>query len=59
MSETTKIEALLRILDQLPGMPCSTRIDPATMSSEWVYVSPRMAELFAVSDEELRRDPSR
>ena len=57
MPETTKIEALLRILDQLPAMPCSTRIDPATMSSEWVYVSPQMAELFGVSDEELRRDP--
>jgi rsbT co-antagonist protein RsbR len=57
MPETTKIEALLRLLDELPSTPSSVRIDPVAMSSEWIYVSPRMAELFGVSEEELHREP--
>ena len=57
MPETTTNEALLQILDELPSMPCSARIDPANMTSEWIYVSPRMAELFGISIEEVGRDP--
>jgi rsbT co-antagonist protein RsbR len=57
MSETTSNEALLRILDELPSMPSSVRIHPATMTAEWIYVSPRLAALFGVSVEDLRNDP--
>jgi rsbT co-antagonist protein RsbR len=57
MPENTTIEALLRILDQLPSLPTSIRFDPVTMAAEWIYVSPGMAELFGLSKEELQRDP--
>ena len=59
MSETntTNAEVLSRILDRLPSVAWSSRLVPGTMKSEWIYLSPQMAELYGVSDAELRRDP--
>ncbi len=57
MSVNTNAEALLRILDRLPSVPWSTRIDPVTMTSEWIYLSPRVAELYGMTDTEVHRDP--
>ncbi len=54
MSENTNAETLRRILDRLPSVPWSVRIDPATMTSEWVYLSPRVAELYGMTDGEIR-----
>jgi len=57
MSDDIKAEALLRILDRLPGKVWSTRVDPATMQSTWLYMGPQMGELYGMSDAELRADP--
>jgi len=57
VSANTKAEALLRILDRLPSAPWSSRIDPGTMTSEWVYLSPRMAELCGMTEAEMHGGP--
>ena len=54
MSDNNEAEVLRRILDRLPSVPWSSRLDPVTMTSEWVYTSPRMAELYGLTEEELR-----
>jgi rsbT co-antagonist protein RsbR len=57
VSVNIKAEALLRILDRLPSAPWSSRIDPVTMTSEWVYLSPRMAEFYGVTEAEMHGGP--
>jgi rsbT co-antagonist protein RsbR len=54
VSENINADELLQILNRLPSVPWSSRIDPVTMTSEWVYASPRMAELYGLTDAELR-----
>ncbi|MEO5730808.1 MAG: PAS domain-containing protein [Byssovorax sp.] len=53
MSENINANELLQILNRLPSVPWSSRIDPVAMTSEWVYVSPRMAELYGLTDDEI------
>jgi rsbT co-antagonist protein RsbR len=55
--ENTKAEVLLQILDLLPSAPYATRIDPVTLKSEWIYVSPQVAEIYGVSEAELLGEP--
>jgi rsbT co-antagonist protein RsbR len=50
--ENIAAEELLHILNRLPSAPWSSRIDPVTMTSEWVYRSPRMAELYGLTEAE-------
>ncbi|MFS8071522.1 MAG: PAS domain-containing protein, partial [Byssovorax sp.] len=53
----TNAEALLRILDRLPSVPWAARINPVTMTSEWIYLSPRVAELYGMTDADLHSEP--
>jgi len=55
--ENTKHEMLERLLSRLPGTAWSSRLDPATGKSVWIYVSPQMAEIYGITDAELRQDP--
>ena len=57
MSENLEADALLRILNRLPSVPWSVRIDPATLAASWIYVSPRMAEIYGLTEDEVRGDP--
>jgi rsbT co-antagonist protein RsbR len=57
VTENIEAEVLLRILNRLPSMPWSSRVNPVTMTSEWIYVSPRMAELYGMTEAELNGDP--
>ncbi len=56
MSEKPNAEVLSRILDRLPSVPWSTRVDPVTMKAEWIYMSPQMTGLYGLSEAELRSD---
>ena len=56
MSETTNAEVLSRILGKLPSVPWASRFDPATMKTEWIYMSPQMPGLYGLSEAELRSD---
>lgn len=53
VSESINANELLQILNRLPSVPWSSRIDPVAMTSEWVYASPRLAELYGLTDDEL------
>jgi rsbT co-antagonist protein RsbR len=57
MSESSKVEMLLRFLDRLPGKPWATRNDPVTGVATWLYMSPQIGELYGISDEEFRATP--
>ena len=57
MSENIDAEMLLRILDQVPGAPWAFRLDPAAMTSAWIYRSPQLAETYALTEAELAGEP--
>lgn len=57
MTSSLEADVLLRILDRLPSLPWSSRIDPSTMTSTLVYVSPGLVELCGLSEAEMRADP--
>ncbi len=58
MSDNTNAEMLLRILNRLPSVPWAFRLDQKTMKAEWIYVSPQLAEIYGLSEAELRAGPS-
>jgi rsbT co-antagonist protein RsbR len=58
VSEMIASEMLTRLLERVPGVFWASRMDPRTLWTEWVYVSPRLAELYGLAQDELRRDPS-
>jgi rsbT co-antagonist protein RsbR len=56
MSTNANVEVLQRLLDQMPGVAWSARIDPVTGQSTWLYFSPRTTEVYDVSEAELLAD---
>lgn len=54
MPENINASELREILDRLPSVSWSSRVDPVTMKSEWVYVSPRMAEIYGLTEAEFQ-----
>jgi rsbT co-antagonist protein RsbR len=57
VAENLEADVLLRILNRLPSVPWASRIDLTTMTAQWIYVSPRMAELYGMTEAEMRSDP--
>ena len=49
-------EVLQQLLDRMPGVTWSSRRDPVTGHSAWLYVSPRAPEIYDVSEAELMAD---
>jgi rsbT co-antagonist protein RsbR len=57
MSTSANAEELRRLLDRMPKVSWSSRVTPATGKMEWIYVSPKMAELHGVTDADQPSDP--
>ena len=57
VAENLEADVLLRILNRLPSVPWASRIDLTTMTAQWIYVSPRMAELYGMTEAQMRADP--
>jgi rsbT co-antagonist protein RsbR len=51
-------ESLAPLLQRMPGVFWSSRLNPVTGGNEWLYFSPKMPEMYGVSIEEMRRDPN-
>ena len=58
MAENLSAEVLLQILDRMPGIAFASSMDPATGKMEWLYVSPKMAELHGLPGSVLQGDPA-
>jgi rsbT co-antagonist protein RsbR len=58
MSTNVSAEALQRLLDRMPTVAWSSRFTPATGAMEWIYVSPRMAELHGLPSAAQEHDPA-
>jgi rsbT co-antagonist protein RsbR len=50
-------EVLQRMLDRMPGVAWSSRVDPATGQSTWIYFSPRTAEVYDMPEAEFLANP--
>jgi rsbT co-antagonist protein RsbR len=57
MPTTVNGEELLRLLDRMPAVAWSNRVTPTTGAIEWLYFSPRLAELYGVPAASLQGDP--
>ncbi len=57
MPTNVSAEVLQGLLDRMPGIAWSSRVDPATGESSWVYVSPRAAEVYGVTEAEMMVGP--
>jgi rsbT co-antagonist protein RsbR len=57
MSTNASAEALQRLLDRMPSVAWSSRVNPATGAMEWIYVSPKMAEFHGLPATTEERDP--
>ncbi len=57
MSTNASAEALQRLLDRMPTVAWSSRVNLATGAMEWIYVSPRMAEFHGLPPTADERDP--
>ena len=58
MSTNVNTEVLQQLLDRMPGVASSSRVDPTTGKSTWLYVNPRAAEVYGVTEAEMMADPS-
>jgi rsbT co-antagonist protein RsbR len=58
MPTNVSVEVLQRMLDRMPGVAWSARMDPATGQSAWLYFSPRTSEVFDVTEAELLANPN-
>jgi rsbT co-antagonist protein RsbR len=56
MSTSVSAEVLQRMLDRMPGVAWSHRRNPATGESGWLYVSPKAAAIYDVTEAELMAD---
>ena len=56
MSANVSAEVLQRMLDRMPGVAWSHRVNPATGQSAWLYVNPKAAEIYDVTEAELMAD---
>ena len=52
MSTNVSAEVLQRMLDRMPGVAWSSQVNPATGESSWIYISPRAAEVYGVTEAE-------
>ncbi|MFS8070143.1 MAG: PAS domain-containing protein, partial [Byssovorax sp.] len=57
MATNVNGEELLRLLDRMPAVAWSNRVTPTTGAVEWLYLSPRLAELYGVPASSLQGDP--
>jgi rsbT co-antagonist protein RsbR len=57
VSEAITVEILTKLLSRMPGASWSCRIDPVAGKSAWVYIDARAAEIYDVSEADLRSDP--
>lgn len=56
MSEKDGLEVLTGLLEKLPGVFWALRLDTKTGKNDWLYLGPRMSELYGVSIEDVRED---
>ncbi len=57
MPTNVSAEVLQRMLDRMPGVAWSLRVDPATGESSWNYISTRAAEVYGVTEAEMMVGP--
>src|SRR4051794_21091707 len=57
MSTNASAEALRRLLGRMPAVAWASRVNLATGTMEWIYVSPRMAEFHGLPPSTEERDP--
>jgi rsbT co-antagonist protein RsbR len=57
MSDDSKNEIASRLLSRLPGEPWAVRLDPVTLQTTWLYLSPQAGELYGMSNAEYRAAP--
>jgi rsbT co-antagonist protein RsbR len=58
VSESLNLSLLTQMLERMPGVAFCSRMDPATGKSTWLYINRRAAELYDLSEEEMRADPN-
>jgi len=58
MSTNVSAEVLQRMLDRMPGVAWSARVQPATGAMAWLYVNPRAASVYDVTEAEMMADPA-
>jgi rsbT co-antagonist protein RsbR len=58
MSTNVSAEVLLRMLDRMPGVAWSSRIQPTTGAMAWLYVNPKAASVYDVTVAEMMADPA-
>ena len=57
MSTNVTAEVLQRMLDRMPGVAWSSRIQPATGQMSWLYVNPKAAAVYDLTEAELMAEP--
>jgi rsbT co-antagonist protein RsbR len=58
MSTNVSAEVLQRMLDRMPGVAWTSRIQPATGQMSWIYVTPNASSVYDVTEAELMADPA-
>jgi rsbT co-antagonist protein RsbR len=58
VSEKIGLDVLTGLLERLPGVFWALRMDGATGKNDWLYLGPRMSELYGVTHDEVRADPN-
>ena len=58
MSTSVSAEVLQRMLDRMPGVAWSSRVQPATGAMAWLYVNPKAASVYDVTEAEMMADPA-
>ncbi len=57
MSTNASAEVLQRMLDRMPGVAWSSRIQPATGQMTWLYVNPKAAAIYDLTEAEMMSEP--
>jgi rsbT co-antagonist protein RsbR len=58
MSYVDHAEILTRLLRRIPGANWSCRVNTQTGEHTWIYMDAKMAELYGISEAEIRADPA-
>ena len=57
MSTNVSAEVLERLLDRMPGVAWSIRMRPETGETTWVYINPKGAAIYGITEAEMMADP--
>ncbi len=57
MTTNASAEVLERLLDRMPGVAWSIRMRPETGETTWIYINPKGAAIYGVTEAEMMADP--